>query len=835
MAGENVSEYYRFYSFDFYFLFLPTFRLLGVADIMSPSRSALRPQSSANDRDIVDDMPESKRRKIRKGTHSCWECRQRKMKCIFAQPTDHTCVRCHRRGVKCVGQEYPEEITASLDQSLQISDRMARVENLLEDILKRDSIGRSTTGHEEHNQTAVTSGVNSGPAQNAAPFKSPKTRSFEATEPLQKPETAGFEILDGGVEAPNSESFQQFSVKPGKHEKLSQTLYASLPSADDIRIIVEACGNTSSLFYQMQIIPYSDLDRTTSLESIFARPSPSAHPVLIARNMLHVATALQHLHPDFNKNVRQLSELPREMMRRLSAIATNIVTTNDDLMYCIEGVDSLLVESWFHTNGGNLRKGLVTTRRALTIAQLMDFHRPGRAKCKVVDPKTKAYPEFIWHRITALERYLCLTLGLPESTNDNSMVSEEILLNDTPMGRLDRIHSVVTSRILQRNQSNSSPSDLSSVQELDKELQKASKSFPDKWWLIPNLATVADQPEALFWDMRRLFHHLFHYNLLIQLHLPYMLSSAAAEKRYGPSQIICVNSAREILSRFTMFHSFNRIAFSCRTIDFFGLMAAITLLIVHIDGHQHESPSLDNLHWQQSLAMPTNNLFAHQRPSDRALIENILDIMDEVSRVEKETMTVQISSILRRLMTIEAKAAEGPTPQPTTQIPATGEIPCAPNSNETVRVSIPHFGVINITRDGIIFKDSPQMQRDMADASQPRLQVPVGTSIQDTHVRTGDNMSCSELLPAETNFQQHEPLSHIESQISSAAPLFPTEQTSSSIPDATDYRTNAFPSTAGDNHSAGQNADLAFFDSLMRGIGIDENNSIDWLAWLNVP
>lgn len=162
-------------------------------------------------------------------------------------------------------------------------------------------MGRSTTGHEENNQTAVTSGVNSGPAQNAASFKSPKTRSFEATEPLQKPETAGFEILDGGVEAQNSESFQQFSVKPGKHEKLSQTLYASLLSADDIKTIVEACGNTSSLFYQMQIIPYSDLDRTKSRESMFARPSPSAHPVLVARNMLHVATALQHFHPDFKK------------------------------------------------------------------------------------------------------------------------------------------------------------------------------------------------------------------------------------------------------------------------------------------------------------------------------------------------------------------------------------------------------------------------------------------------------------------------------------------------------------------------------------------------------
>lgn len=50
----------------------------------------------------------ARRRKVRKGTHSCWECRRRKVKCIFALPHDVTCIVCRRRGKKCVGQEVPD-------------------------------------------------------------------------------------------------------------------------------------------------------------------------------------------------------------------------------------------------------------------------------------------------------------------------------------------------------------------------------------------------------------------------------------------------------------------------------------------------------------------------------------------------------------------------------------------------------------------------------------------------------------------------------------------------------------------------------------------------------
>ena len=54
--------------------------------------------------------PPSKRRKVRKGTHSCKECRRRKMRCsIFDDSSIDTCVGCYKRGSKCVSQEVSDE------------------------------------------------------------------------------------------------------------------------------------------------------------------------------------------------------------------------------------------------------------------------------------------------------------------------------------------------------------------------------------------------------------------------------------------------------------------------------------------------------------------------------------------------------------------------------------------------------------------------------------------------------------------------------------------------------------------------------------------------------
>jgi hypothetical protein len=300
---------------------------------------------------------------------------------------------------------------------------------------------------------------------------------------VEKSQTSGFDVIDNGTRSSNLDLEKASPISSTKYEKLSQTLHSSLPSQENITMIIKSCGKTSPLFYQMQCVPYKHLDKAKSLETLFKRPSSNMHPVLIARYMLHLATALQHLHPSSFREMNGLSEQPREMMKRLADIATRLVTTNDDLMSCVEGLDCMMIETWYHANGGYPQKALITIRRAMTIAQLMGFHRHGKAQCNIVDKESQIYPEYIWFRILSLERYLCMMLGTPQASLDRNMASETLLEEDTAMGRLDRIHCVVMSRILERNHTAPSVSDFVLTQEIDQVLQNAARDFPSKWWL----------------------------------------------------------------------------------------------------------------------------------------------------------------------------------------------------------------------------------------------------------------------------------------------------------------------------------------------------------------
>lgn len=87
--------------------------------------------------------PEPKRRKVRKGTQSCRDCRRRKVRCIFTAPTDTICNACERRGIECISQEVLDEPSLSSDQ---VQDRLGRVERLLEQLVSN----AGTTNNQAH-------------------------------------------------------------------------------------------------------------------------------------------------------------------------------------------------------------------------------------------------------------------------------------------------------------------------------------------------------------------------------------------------------------------------------------------------------------------------------------------------------------------------------------------------------------------------------------------------------------------------------------------------------------------------------------------------------------
>jgi hypothetical protein len=616
---------------------------------------------------------------------------------------------------------------------------------------------------------------------------------------------------------------ENLSLGRGKHESLSEILLGSLPSREDIEMISKAHGQVSIFFHEV-----------STPESLLEIPGPNAHPTLVARHMLLLATFLQQLHPDVHEEIKGLSEPPRAITKRLANTAVAMVTRDDELVGSIEGLECVMLEATYWLNWGNLRRSLIVLRRAIVIAQLMGLHRSG--KYKVLDRKTKAHLQPLWNRVLHCERALCLFVGLPQASCDHSMASEEMLANETPMGRIERIHSVIASRILARNESKSNPLDFTLTQELDIELQKAAKSLPSKWWLTPNLAAVASDQQALFSDTQRLVDQMFHYNLLNLLHLPHMLR-ASAEHKYDYSKMMCVNSSREMLSRFIMFRSFNRIASSFRVIDFLALIAGMTLLLAHLDSHRFPQ---------------SDNLLAHQCISDRAMIEQVEENMVEVGRLNSDALSAQAADLLRRLSVIEIQVADGNTNvaaglQSYLQTPETETKQLDEDDNRIVPGTeigcvvsqlCARFELIKLCQEVGISKEmsmarSPkprnsETQRPGADNSSITNSQTRPVQISSTPADDGIGEFSTMQQPESDPYEQPTVFTGDTAVDAIFAPQFP-----SSVSDALPQQYQYPELTAGVEDWAFQGVDMAFIDNLMRGAGDDENGGGEWLTWQN--
>ncbi|QMW39125.1 hypothetical protein G4B11_002405 [Aspergillus flavus] len=690
---------------------------------------------SMDRRSNLDNVPPFKRKKLRRGTRSCWECKRRKMKCVFERPEDAVCVGCHRRWTQCVSQEFPEQVPAHIDSSRQLRDRLRRVESRLDQVLHQDA--------------------NSTPARSIDQHPHPPPAYTEDT-------TVG--------------------------EDLSHTLYSALPSPQDIARIATANSHHSIPFHEILTTPYSILDRDSPRAHIplLSITATGIHPVLIARHMLHLASFLQHLHPDLHDEIRGLSEPPSSMRDRLAEMAIRLVTTRDQFVGSVEFLECIMMQSLYEANCGYLRRSWMTTRRAMTIAQSMGFHQSGaRLQYQVLHPDTKAYPHFMWFRIVFYDRQMCLLLGMPDGSLDRSMGSEAMLAQDSPVGRLERQHCVIMSRLLERSHANPAAcSDYALTQELDGELHRCARALPSRWWLTPNLSKE-QKKEALFCDMRRLSAQLCHYNLLNQLHLPYLLRRSV-DRQYDYSRITCVNASREILSRFMILCRWNRVAFSCRTIDFTALMAAMTLLLAHLN--RYRSSQVDDFLNVQALG-------------DRALIEQAQEHMEELDRLNADPLSARSARLLRRLLVIEEKSADSEhlhcAQIVRVENPETASQPEATHS-EDKHVYIPYFGVIQAAGEIV---SAAAAARSSFRPSTPTVVSPGPEGSAQTRTVAA---TTTPSRPAPDN-HAHGIFGSLVSEVLSDDPLQLFE----------------YPGMAGGDNGTFHDMDLAFLDNLMRGTGED--------------
>ncbi|OAA56296.1 Zn(2)-C6 fungal-type DNA-binding domain protein [Niveomyces insectorum RCEF 264] len=675
------------------------------------------------DPDVENSQP--KRRKVRKGTRTCWECKRRKVRCIFEPPNNAVCVGCTRRCLRCVGQEFPEEPTTSAVKSRLVGDRIVRVEAMIQQLVQQSGKDAASTTApvpagidtsartEPHVDTSASPHLRVAEESDVTASVSPRASSRCTATQEENVDNPGClsVVRRGAAESPHSRARSVYDARAGGphtisnfqapttlmalpqavNDRLAEALLAVYPSQHDLDLIV-ASTSLAYGYYQIFLRSYRDIKKHGFLPptELCVRYSTQTHPVIIARQMLLIAMVLQI--SDFTKDNKLvgLSEPVDAIMTRLSDTAIRLVTSNDALLDTIDGLECIFLEAMYRGNSGNLRRAWLTWRRAYSMAQLMCIPRHNRHH----PPPTASRrangmdPQFLWYRITTAERFLSLLLGLPQASLEASVASAEVLGNDSPTAALEQKLSEITSYISRRNERGPHADDYAATEKIDREMQAAAAALPGRWWLAPNLATMPPG-EACIWETVRLSDQIFYYHLLHQLHLPYMMqptsSSDADQQRFEYSRMACLSSSREILTRYIVFRNFNRIACCYRFVEFFALMAALTLILVHLDRHRN--------------ARQADAFLAHQRLADRAMTEEVLASMDRVCQLNEDAITETSVGLLHQLLAIEADTARGADHTLAScgdDVRSAGEL----------RLSVPYVGVVTIGRDGTVTKDA---------------------------------------------------------------------------------------------------------------------------------
>ncbi|PGH11858.1 hypothetical protein AJ79_04655 [Helicocarpus griseus UAMH5409] len=721
--------------------------------------------------------PPLKKRKIRKGTQSCWECKRRKIRCTFASPTKTVCDGCKSRQIECVSQEFDYRVETRSTRT----DRLDRVEALVEELANR-AVGTKTQSLQ-------------------LPGNRRKARA-KTTEGSVRSGASGV--------GPNIQNRSDY-------DPLCEALLAVWPSQNEFDLITNLPVGISVLFHGVVCKPYASLleENMPSVRDMLQLPPPGSHPVLIARKLLMLGSFLQGIPAGAVEELGRLSTNYRQIMSSLVETASKLVTSEDDLVGSLEGIECIMIESMYHNNAGNLRRAWVTNRRAITIAQMMGIHLRGSPLTKILNEETRSRiePEGMWFRLIITDRYLSLMLALPQAISENPFAVPKELENCNPLERMERIEAVVGGLILQRNKN--VLHNLDSTHEIDKLLQNAAASMPSQWWLTPDVTSIAGSDSNSFGEILRLMNQFTHYHLLAQLHLPYLLQKSM-DRRHDYSKMTTVNASREILSRFVLFRGENSVPSYCRGVDFLAFIASTTLCLAHIDSRQpRRADESDVL-----------QLLTHQRPGDRGLIERTLLSMEKMASVNNDTIACQIARILRRLLTTESMGVAEDSSFKTNISPGPGgmQFPygnCdARDGDNVVEIQIPYFGTIAIEYGGAL---------NYSEDKTSLLKGSIGVNLSSEPLQRSDTRHSYELNSITS---REEPLPQGEKVLSAVGS--PARDQFDEHPNESTSVTNKENFPLGEDNLSGENmsipglaldvddwalqgVDMALFDCLIRG------------------
>ena len=327
--------------------------------------------SSATDSPSYQDFPHSyalqdhtqgpPRKKMRKGTKSCLECRRRKIKCTFEAGRPQVCNECYARGSTCIDQEHGDINTytqnTQADQvSYSLRERVTQLEDLVRQVLNK------LPEKEDFRQgTPTTTQRTAVDTQAAEVLKSLKSSvAADAVEesillPSGLPGDApALTLFDNAVIARQDNGPQPSRSQYNKSKSLVAALTRLLPSPHDLDIILEASARWFVIWKQM--FPHITDVRCETVKESVSHSLRSDCPAEVAKTMLCIAISVHQMDPDFDWSRLNLRDHPKDLMEKYITTIDQLITADDEIAATVDGIECLILEAKYHMNMGRPRR-----------------------------------------------------------------------------------------------------------------------------------------------------------------------------------------------------------------------------------------------------------------------------------------------------------------------------------------------------------------------------------------------------------------------------------------------------------------------------------------------
>ena len=617
----------------------------------------------------MDSLP---RRTMRKGTHSCLECRQRKIRCV-SEPHARKCTGCSLKELPCTDQEFHRPRSPNLSERQSTGERLQRLEGMLNQVLRNQSrinagFNSPEPGRLERESSEpfgrfdpAEEGVSATDVNKSASRKRRKVEivnSINTDTHVRKTREIGDEPFLNAFEDLDKRDTQDRSrpsdVRDGQAGSSSITnepalhilrgLRLQIPDSQELISILQVGRSTLNIWSEAFPDALGSAEGV-SPERIRDHIYRCLYSDVVAdgvKLMLCLALHIQQLPSNLENTRMNLPVRLDDLQEHCMTSVDSLLALDERLGGTLSGLECMILQSEFYINEGSLHKVWLIIRRAINIAQLLGLHRKIDSD---VGSRLVRRRNAIWTELWQRDRGFSLILGLPSSTLDSQIPPSAPNNDGSDLHKMERFLQdlgIMMGHIIDRDQDLGRKT-YSATLNIEEQLEECQSIMPAQWWdFMPDSTTPTDAIRGMFAAKMRFF------TVQRLLHLPFLLK-ASSDRRFEASRLSTLKSSREIIKVYNVLRDEKRPVLKvCDMVDFQVFAAAMTL-IIDLLASSHTSdrrdPHREETDWQ--LVLQTGGILGRFSQSNKgcrvaALGARVLEDFSQLRHGSAEGVLIKV-------------------------------------------------------------------------------------------------------------------------------------------------------------------------------------------------